>query len=74
MKQIVIGAFCCLLFVFVNAQNTPAARDSQAVFTLGEVVVKGGKSAAINFYIGAARMQQFAKNDVSKALNLLPGV
>lgn len=74
MKHTLVILFCCTFFVFVHAQNTPAVTDSQIVFTLGEVVVKSEKSTAINSYIGSAKMQQFAKNDVSKALNLLPGV
>ncbi len=74
MKYGLIVFFSCILLISVHAQNTQVVTDSGYVFTLGEVVVKGEKSAAINSYIGAAKMQQFAKNDVSKALNLLPGV
>lgn len=73
MKHI-LTAFLCSVSVLVYAQDKPAVSDSQSVFTLGEVVVKGSKPADINSYIGAAQIRQFAKNDVSKALNLLPGV
>ncbi|MEO5995827.1 MAG: TonB-dependent receptor [Chitinophagaceae bacterium] len=70
-----LSSFCCCAFsMLIYAQQSSVAKDSQAVFTLGEVVIRAQKSKEINSYISALRLQQFAKNDVSKALNLLPGV
>lgn len=74
MKHRLFTFLCCIISLITCGQNPFAIKDTQAVFTLGEVVVKGGKVKEINSTIGAARMQQFAKNDVAKALNLLPGV
>ncbi|MVT12410.1 TonB-dependent receptor plug domain-containing protein [Chitinophaga tropicalis] len=51
------------------------AKDSirPGIFTLGEVVITDqGKQPGTT--ISATRLQDFAKNDVSKALNLLPGI
>ena len=64
---------CGFIFDVTSAQSG-LAKDSQSVFTLGEVVVRTAGITDINSYIGASKLQQFAKNDVSKALNLLPGV
>lgn len=44
------------------------------VFTLGEVTVTSERTAPLHAAINASTLQRFAKNDVSKALNLLPGV
>ncbi len=74
MKFFLSLSFICMVSGFVYGQQPVAVKDSQAVFTLGEVVVSSSKSKDINSYISATRLQQFAKNDVSKALNLLPGV
>jgi iron complex outermembrane receptor protein len=71
-----------LLFAFiltskvVSAQQTPAIHDTTAnsVFTLGEVVVTGERNKPVNATLSAHTLQEFAKNDVSKALNMLPGV
>jgi len=49
-----------------------AAADSAHVFTLGKVVVTGGKR--ISEVVGAQRLEHFARTDVSHALGLLPGV
>lgn len=61
----------------VSAQQAPVITyDSipNHVFTLGEVVVTGERNKPINSSLSARMVQEFAKNDVSKALNLLPGV
>jgi iron complex outermembrane receptor protein len=55
--------------VVSNLKDTTPA----PIFTLGEVVITE-KKGSINNYIGARKLQEFARNDVSKALNLLPGV
>lgn len=74
IKSVLLTFFCCSFTVFIYGQKNPADKDSQVVFSLGEVVVKSDKAKEINTYIGAARMQQFAKYDAAKALDLLPGV
>lgn len=74
MKHFLSFLFCYAGFAACYGQDTLANRDSSAVFTLGEVVVKSRKAGEINSSVNAAAIQQFAKNDVSKALNLLPGV
>ena len=72
MKLFVTSTLCaCTLFAH-GQQTVP--KDTQTVFTLGEVVVAGRKSPITVQTIGAARLQQFARNDVSKGLNLLPGI
>lgn len=60
----------------VFAQQAPPPVDTTAspVFTLGEVVVAGERNKPILSTLSAQTLQQFAKNDVSKALNMLPGV
>ncbi|OQP40705.1 TonB-dependent receptor [Niastella yeongjuensis] len=61
----------------VSAQQAPANNNDSTpnhVFTLGEVVVTGERNKPINSTLSARTVQDFAKNDVSKALNLLPGV
>ena len=68
--------FTFLLCASVNlvfSQRT-VPKDTQTIFTLGEVVVTGQKAQEINRSVGAVRMQHFARYDVSKALNLLPGI
>ena len=79
MKQLMI-AFCCISNI-VTAQNstqvaTPLKKDTipNNIFTLGEVVVTGEKNKTISNSLSAQTLQDFAKNDVSKALNMLPGV
>ncbi len=47
--------------------------DSNA-FQLGEVVVKGEKETEINAVVDEKKLENFYRTDVSKALNLLPGV
>ncbi len=73
MKYFLLACLCTA-FVSVHAQLPLVQKDTQSVFTLGEVVVTPDISAQINQTVSAVRLQQFAKNDVSKALNLLPGV
>jgi len=66
-----LPAFVLLFFSSLLMAQVP---DSQSVFTLGEVVVKSASSRQMTTSLNANTLQQFAKNDVSKALNLLPGV
>ncbi len=63
-----------LLFIAVTTIYSQENRDSMPVFTLGEVVVKSGREHEINSSVNATKISQFAKNDVAKALDLLPGV
>lgn len=67
-----------ILFLCFNlcicAQENPNQQDSSTVFTLGEVVVRGINNKEINAKVDAAQMRVFAKYDVAKALDLLPGV
>ena len=61
----------------VTAQQAPVINNDSIpnhVFTLGEVVVTGERNKPVNSTLSARTVQEFAKNDVSKALNLLPGV
>jgi iron complex outermembrane receptor protein len=71
----------CLLGKLCPAQSVtpttaPATTDSlpKHIFTLGEVVVTSDKRAPINTHLSARKLQDFAKNDVSKGLNMLPGI
>lgn len=63
MKHLLLILFCF---------NISTLYAQQPVFTLGEVAVKGKND--ISSDISATRIRQFAKNDVSKALNMLPGI
>lgn len=60
----------------VSAQQPSNNHDTTAnsVFTLGEVVVTGERNKPIDATLSAHMLQEFAKNDASKALNMLPGV
>jgi iron complex outermembrane receptor protein len=69
MKHILLILFCFNASAVLYAQ---APKDTQNIFMLGEVAVKGHRD--ISSDISAARIRQFAKNDVSKALNTLPGI
>jgi iron complex outermembrane receptor protein len=72
MKHILLIVFWFNTSAIVYAQVIPAPKDTQNIFMLGEVTVKGQKNISAD--ISAARIRQFAKNDVSKALNMLPGI
>ncbi|HEU4551976.1 MAG TPA: Plug domain-containing protein [Chitinophaga sp.] len=74
MQKLLIAL--CFTTTFAYAQ-TPAPRaDTTAAgtFTLGEVVVSGRQHQNINVVVSAAQLKAFAKNDVAKAINLLPSV
>lgn len=74
MRQIAI-LICCLSSLSLFSQDSLSVRDSAShVFTLGQVVVTPGSSRQLNATLSARQLQDFARNDVSKALNLLPGV
>lgn len=72
MKQLLLVILSYLLLITTYSQQL--LKDTQSVFTLGEVVVKTNRSSEININVSAAKMEQFEKNDVAKALGLLPGV
>jgi iron complex outermembrane receptor protein len=76
MKSLLL-LFCVLYTISAYSQDTlQTVTDTlpKNVFALGEVVVTAEKSQSIASTINAAQLQSFAKTDVSKALNLLPGV
>lgn len=70
MKRLLPVVLCCGISTLSYAQTIP--KDSQNVFQLGEVAIRGERD--ISSAISALRLQQFAKTDVSKALNMLPGI
>ncbi|WP_276481068.1 TonB-dependent receptor plug domain-containing protein [Paraflavitalea pollutisoli] len=57
-----------------STNNSSADTTAPRFFTLGEVEVISKRQSDINGFLSAQKLQAFAKNDVSKALNLLPGV
>lgn len=62
-------------FLFCLISLSLFSQDSMShVFTLGQVVVTPGAGRQINSSVSARQLQEFARNDVSKALDLLPGV
>lgn len=67
-----------LLIGKVQAQGTNSSdtvdTTRRNVFQLGEVVVTAELDKVMNSKINAVQLQEFAKWDVSKGLNLLPGV
>ncbi|QNL49052.1 TonB-dependent receptor [Olivibacter sp. SDN3] len=74
-----IPLFACLLFYKLShsQQVLPTIeRDTSFsnVFHLGEVVVTAEKETQMHSKINSAEIEAFAKTDVSRALNLLPGV
>lgn len=68
--------FSLLTTVYAQETDSPIAADTTRpnVFRLGEVVVTAELDKLMNSRINALQLQEFAKWDVSKALNLLPGV
>lgn len=74
MQKLLIAL--CFTTTFTYAQTTAPRADTTAAgtFTLGEVVVSGRQHQNINAVVSAAQLKAFAKNDVAKAINLLPGV
>lgn len=72
MKQLLLVILSYPLLITTYSQQL--LKDTPSVFTLGEVVVKTNKSSELNTNVSAVKMRQFAKNDVAKALGLLPGV
>lgn len=47
---------------------------SRRIFTLGEVSVSAARSASASNAVSASQLQAFGRNEVSKGLDLLPGV
>jgi iron complex outermembrane recepter protein len=79
MIRLLIAFFCiCNIATAQTASQVKTSPHTDTVpnniFTLGEVVVTGDKSKSIGGSISAQKLQDFAKNDVAKALNMLPGV
>lgn len=81
IKQVVflfIMTLLCLFFVFNNP--SPAAEDTKKatdVFTLGEIEVKDSAEVSKNTTvekISSEEMQEFNRNRLTNALDLLPGV
>lgn len=70
MKYILFTFLSCWIITINYAQQN----DSVPVFTLGEVVVTTHLNKDINSSLNATKITAFAKNDVGKALDLLPGV
>lgn len=76
MKSVIL-LFCILFNIIVYSQDTMQLLkdDTHAnVFTLGEVVVTAKRNTGINSTITASQLEGFAKTEVSRALNLLPGI
>jgi iron complex outermembrane receptor protein len=59
---------------FLGARQTQQDTTRPGTFSLGEVGVIGWHSGNINTTIDARQIRLFAKNDVSRALNVLSGV
>lgn len=74
MKHLFFTFLLCAILSKGYTQNNEVNNDSLPVFTLGEVVVKSIRTKEINYSVSAAKLKEFAKNDVAKALDLLPGV
>lgn len=79
MRKLIVVLFCVSQAVYsqdsASLKNFPSNDTLPAnVFTLGEVVVTAEKSKTINTTVSSNKMQDFAKNDVARALNLLPGI
>ncbi len=47
---------------------------SDGVFKLGEVIVTASRTKGVGSVVNAAEIQRFAKTDVARALNVLPGI
>lgn len=62
--------------VVYSQDSTQVSSDTMPghVFKLGEVVVTAERNKGLYSTISASQLQFFAKTDVSKALNLLPGI
>lgn len=76
MKQHLLF-FTCFCSVAVMGQDSSGLfRDTlqDPAFRLGEVVVTTARTKGVSNTVNAAAMQRFAKTDVAKALNLLPGI
>jgi iron complex outermembrane receptor protein len=72
MKSFVLFSVFYLLSLPLQAQEAP---DSSKVYVLGEILipgVKAGSSAANK--INAVQLREFNKDNVTEALNLLPGI
>ena len=82
MKKMTFIALCLLgIALYGYGQDSlhtasPRQPDSAGIhaFTLGQVVVVSGKNTEISTVLNAQRLQNFGRTDVSRALDLLPGV
>lgn len=66
--------FIISMLLIVTKSFARPTNDTIPLFTLGEVVVTTNLHNNINASLNATSIKTFAKNDVGKALNLLPGV
>lgn len=77
MNKIILP-FGMLLFgmncVVAQSETKISVDSTQNRFTLGEVTIYGNKNSPIFNAVRSDQFQSFAKNDVAKALNLLPGI
>jgi iron complex outermembrane receptor protein len=79
MQKIILPFLCIISHVAfgqLSPNDPPSRKDSlrPGIFELGEVEVVSGRNKQINSVLDARQIRLFAKNEVSKALNLLPGV
>ncbi|HTF28139.1 MAG TPA: TonB-dependent receptor, partial [Flavitalea sp.] len=69
---------CSFCVMYATAQDSTSRlvydTMSSHVFRLGEVVVTAGKNLPISSTVRANQMEAFGKLEVSKALNILPGI
>ncbi|OGS35725.1 MAG: hypothetical protein A2293_03985 [Elusimicrobia bacterium RIFOXYB2_FULL_49_7] len=72
MRLLSVPLSTCLTLILLTVLPLVAQIDS--VFSLGAVVVTGKAKKEINNTVSAADIAKYAKPDVAKALNLLPGV
>ena len=74
-KRILQILICSITALTSYAQDsTRTGADSANRFTLGEVTVSSNTTSPVFNSVNAAELQSFAKNDVSQALSLLPGI
>lgn len=72
MKKLLLTGISLLsLYTYAQEDNAVQKDSINQRFTLGEVVIARKDD---NTILTARQLQDFAKNDVGKALNLLPGV
>ncbi|ULT23465.1 TonB-dependent receptor plug domain-containing protein [Sphingobacterium sp. E70] len=70
LSMLLFGMNC----VVAQSETKISVDSTQNGFTLGEVTIYGNKNSPIFNAVRSDQFQSFAKNDVAKALNLLPGI